>query len=56
MTKVLSLARKPDRRAKSPRQERARGLAFARDWRIRNRPIFDAIYGPETCACGSPKS
>ena len=34
--------------------ERAAGLAFARAWRIANKPWFDALYGPErqrrTCA------
>lgn len=35
------------------RAERQRGLAYARAWRERNKPIFDALYGAETCACGS---
>lgn len=27
--------------------QRAAGLAFARNWRIANKPFFDALYGPE---------
>lgn len=41
--------------------ERADGLAFARNWRIANKPKFDAIYGPElrwghcpTCGARAP--
>lgn len=47
-----ALYRKTDRR--NPQSaERARGLAFARDWRERNKPYFDAIYGAApACACG----
>ncbi|MCD2324973.1 hypothetical protein LQ953_13195 [Sphingomonas sp. IC-56] len=32
--------------------QRAQGLAWARAWRIRNKPRFDALYGEEPCACG----
>lgn len=40
--------------------ERARRLTDARQWRINNKPYFDAIYGPEAqpgkCPlCGEPK-
>lgn len=28
-------------------ERRLAGLAFARNWRIANKPYFDAIYGPE---------
>jgi hypothetical protein len=31
--------------------QRAQGLAWARAWRIRNKPRFDALYGLEPCAC-----
>lgn len=40
-------------RESNQRAERQRGLDFARAWRERNRPIFDALYGPEVCSCGS---
>ncbi len=29
------------------REERAAGLTWARDWRRRNKPFFDALYGPD---------
>lgn len=29
------------------RAERAEGIAWARRWRERNKPIFDAMYGPD---------
>jgi hypothetical protein len=30
------------------------GLTFAREWRAKNKPIFDALYGPEICPrCGA---
>lgn len=29
----------------SQSQERMRGRKFAREWRERNKPVFDAIYG-----------
>lgn len=29
--------------------KRLAGLAWARDWRVRNRPLFDALYGGEAC-------
>lgn len=29
-------------------EEREAGLAYARQWRIKNKPYFDALYGPET--------
>jgi len=36
------------------REERLRGLAFARAWRERMRPYFDALYGPGRCPrCGA---
>lgn len=40
--------------------DRAEGLAYARAWRIRMKPHFDAIYGPETVsrpcpACGQSR-
>lgn len=31
---------------------RAEGLAYARAWRIKNKPIFDALYGPDPVASG----
>ena len=42
------------------REDRARRLAEARQWRVDNEPYFDAIYGPEArgsyCPrCGEPK-
>jgi hypothetical protein len=35
---------------------RAAKVAAAREWRARNKPFFDALYGPESqCeACGQP--
>lgn len=27
--------------------KRQQGLAFARAWRLANKPYFDALYGPE---------
>jgi len=33
--------------------QKEQGLAYARTWRARNKPLFDALYGPETCACGT---
>ncbi len=36
-------------------QERDRGRAYARNWRKRMKPAFDAMYGPEVCDhCGQP--
>lgn len=32
---------------RSRSEERAEGLAYARAWRIRMKPAFDALYGPE---------
>jgi hypothetical protein len=33
--------------------ERERGLQYARDWRARMKPYFDAIYGAGRCPeCG----
>lgn len=29
------------------RAEQAMGIAWARDWRRRNKPKFDAMYGPD---------
>lgn len=29
-------------------EERQAGLEYARQWRIRNKPYFDALYGPES--------
>lgn len=47
------LYRKTDRRTPQS-AERARGLAFAREWRERNKPYFDALYGAApACACGA---
>lgn len=54
MTRIARLGPQPDRRAKTPSQERTFGLAYARAWRIRNRAIFDATFGPKNCACGVP--
>ena len=39
--------------------EREAGLRWAREWRARNKPFFDAIYGPDPdkrfCGrCGRP--
>lgn len=40
--------------------ERAQGLAWARQWRARNKPYFDALYGPDAksaqvcSSCGRP--
>lgn len=31
------------------RDERAARLAYVRDWHVRMKPHFDAIYGPGTC-------
>lgn len=31
------------------RDERAARLAYAREWHVRMKPHFDAIYGPSTC-------
>jgi len=28
-------------------EEREAGRAYARQWRIANKPYFDALYGPE---------
>lgn len=28
-------------------QRAAEGIAYARAWRIRNKPVFDAMYGAE---------
>ena len=34
-------------------EERKRGLQYAREWRIKNKPKFDALFGPERCRhCG----
>ena len=30
-------------------QEVAARIAFARDWHVRIKPHFDALYGPRTC-------
>ena len=38
------------------RFEAARGRNFARAWRARMKPFFDAIYGPERAASGTPLS
>ena len=29
------------------RKKASDGIAFARAWRIANKPFFDALYGPE---------
>lgn len=36
--------------ARRRRLTRAEGLQWARAWRERNRPYFDAIHGPEETA------
>ena len=38
------------------RFEAARGRNFARAWRARMKPFFDAIYGLERAASGTPLS
>lgn len=53
----LELGRVKSRAARSA--EQAEGLAWARRWRERNKPYFDALYGPhlrETCpSCGAKR-
>jgi len=36
--------------AAAKKAKTAAGIAYAREWRIRNKPYFDAIYGPEVSA------
>lgn len=50
MTRGASPARMAEVRAlavASKHRRNREGLAFARNWRIANKPFFDAIYGPE---------
>lgn len=35
----------------SQQQERERGRAYARAWRERMKPDFDAMYGRDACSC-----
>lgn len=42
-------------RAAMTAAQRAQGLAYARAWRARNKPVFDALYGAERCACGAER-
>ena len=35
--------------------QKAQGLAYACAWRVRNKPLFDALYGLEPCACRAPR-
>jgi hypothetical protein len=53
--RALARAQAQIAREQAQALSRAEGLAWARAWRARNKPIFDAIYGPERCACGSMK-
>lgn len=39
---------------KLSREEREMRLRDARQWRIENKPYFDAIYGPETTRQNCP--
>jgi hypothetical protein len=34
---------------KQQHSDRAAGILWAREWRMRNRPRFDAIYGVARC-------
>lgn len=45
--KLAGAARGREASNRSRNIERALGLAFARSWRERMKPHFDAIYGPE---------
>lgn len=33
--------------ARKMRERREAGIAWAREWRRRNKPYFDALYGPD---------
>lgn len=45
--KLAGAARGREASNRSRNIERTQGLAFARAWRVRMKPHFDALYGPE---------
>jgi hypothetical protein len=52
---MKTLEREPQR-PRARMTERQEGLIFAREWRERNKPLFDAMYGATCCGrCGSGK-
>jgi hypothetical protein len=52
MKTLKSEAQRPGERL----TERQEGLIFARQWRQKNKPLFDAMYGTTCCGrCGAGK-
>jgi hypothetical protein len=37
------------------RAEREAGIAWARAWRVRNRPYFEALFGPDAATAFCPR-
>jgi hypothetical protein len=36
-------------------EDRVAGLAWARAWRVRNKPHFDALFGPDDATAFCPE-